>query len=120
MGRPSTSQRASEWYMLSGKSRRGLSPRAREGKMPIRNREGQWHYRIWVRGREYSGNTGLEATERERKRAERIAEVKRLEIMTGKPEALQGDSVPFSVAAREFLTWCETTEYRARRSTAQR
>lgn len=88
--------------------------------MPIRNREGQWHYRFWVRGREYSGNTNLEATERERRRAERMAEIRRLEIITGKPEHLQGDAVPFSVAAGDFLKWCRETEYRARLSTAQR
>jgi integrase len=88
--------------------------------MPIRKRNGQWHYRLWVHGREYTGSSGLEAIEREKKRAEVLAETIRQEIITGRPAHLQADSVTFSVAAAEFLSWCRNTEYRSRLSTALR
>ncbi len=39
--------------------------------MPLRSREGNWHYRFEVDGREYSGNTDLAATERNRNAAVR-------------------------------------------------
>ena len=43
----------------------------------LRNRDGYWHYRLWVRGQEYSGNTHLEATARNEKKAKQIAEAQR-------------------------------------------
>src|SRR6185295_10322254 len=106
--------------MLSGIVRRGLQARDKGVSMPIRNRDGQWHYRFWIHGREYSGNTGVEATERERKRAQSIAEGKRQEMLTGRPPHLQSDRIAFSEAAREFLKWCTASEYRSQLSTAAR
>ena len=32
--------------------------------MVLRNRGGVWYWRLWHRGREHSGSTGLEATKR--------------------------------------------------------
>ena len=37
----------------------------------LRSREGNWHYRFKYKGREYTGNTGLVANERERRGARR-------------------------------------------------
>jgi hypothetical protein len=40
--------------------------------MPLRKRGKWWHYRFTVDGQEYAGSTGLPATEKKRKAAERI------------------------------------------------
>jgi len=87
--------------------------------VPVRKREGKWHYRFWIAGREYTGNTGLDATEQNRKRAEKLAEGKRHDIEAGhcRPEPRLK---LFRSAAEEFISWCHDSEYRSRPNTARR
>jgi integrase len=87
--------------------------------MPIRNRGGIWHYRVRVHGHEYSGSTGLAATERNRIAAQRAeAEARRL-VLSGRSAELRLQVKPFSEAASMFLDWARG-EYRAHPATAQR
>src|SRR5580658_9756568 len=75
--------------------------------MPLRSREGMWHYRFWLDGREYTGNTDLVATERNKNAAAR-AEVKARElVMSGRAHELKLQVKPFTDAATEFLVWAE-------------
>ncbi len=46
----------------------------------IRERRGHWHFRFNLNRRTYSGNTGLEATERNRKAAMKIEKTEHLKI----------------------------------------
>jgi integrase len=75
--------------------------------MALRAREGHWHYRFEVDGHEWSGNTGLVATERNRKAAERAELAARQAIEQGKSHLLRVLAVPFDEATDKFLNWCE-------------
>ncbi len=87
--------------------------------MSIRERAGRWHYRFQMCGREFASSTGLQATRRNLNAARTIEAQKRLDAEQGlEPEAVSG--VPFPVAAAEFLTWCHSTCYRSKPSTARR
>jgi len=87
--------------------------------MPIREREGNWHYRFWVDGREYSSNTGLAATERNRNAAARKEAKARELVVSGRAHELKLHVKPFSDAMVEFLQWADG-EYRDHPSTARR
>lgn len=82
-----------------------------------RVREGQWHYRFILDGREYSGPTGLEGTRRNQKAAERFAEDEKRHL---KGEAAKRVPKPFAEAAGEFIGWCKEVEYRGKPNTAAR
>jgi integrase len=72
-----------------------------------------------VRGREFAGSTGLAATRRNLNVARTIEAQKRLDAEHGiEPEEVLG--IPFPVAVAEFLTWCHSTCYRNKPSTARR
>lgn len=86
--------------------------------MGIRKREGRWHYRFVVKGQEYTGNTGLEATSKNRKEAEQIAEATRREIVSAKPQD-KGLLIEMPEAAAQFINWCKV-EYRAKPNTWER
>ena len=87
--------------------------------MSIRERAGRWHYRFQVSGREFAGSTGLQAIRRNLNAARTIEAQKRLDAEEGlEPEQVSGFS--FQVAAAEFLTWCHSTCYRSKPSTARR
>jgi integrase len=85
--------------------------------MGIRKREGRWHYRLVVKGFEYTGNTGLDAIAKNRKEAERIAEAKRQEIISAKPQ--DDSTIQMPEAAAQFINWCKV-EYRAKPNTWER
>jgi integrase len=90
--------------------------------MGIRKREGFWHFRIMIGGREFTGNTGLEATERNRKAAIEFGERRRREL---KQElALQKGfavaSLDFATAAGKFLRHIRDVRHRGKPATAQR
>jgi site-specific recombinase XerD len=87
--------------------------------MPLRNRDGMWHYRFWVDSREYSGNTGLDATERNKNGAARKEAKARELVLSGRAHELKLEVKPFSDAAADFLRWAEG-EYRAHPNTAAR
>ena len=87
--------------------------------MSVRERAGRWHYRFQVQGREFAASTGLPATRRNLNAARTIEAQRRLDAEQGiEPKEVSG--VPFPVAAAEFLTWCHSTGYRNKPSTARR
>lgn len=73
--------------------------------MPIRQRNGEWHYRFWVNGKEYTGSTHLAATERNKTAATRIEVDARNLVLQGKQQSLKVEVKPFEDAARQFLAW---------------
>lgn len=75
--------------------------------MAIRPRNGKWHYRFEVDGHEWTGSTGLAATERNRKAAERIELEARQAIEQGKAHQLRIAAIPFSDAAAKFIEACK-------------
>jgi integrase len=75
--------------------------------MPLRSREGMWHYRFWLDGHEYTANTALAATERNKINAARVEAKARELVMTGRAHELKLQVKPFSEAAAEFLTWAD-------------
>jgi len=87
--------------------------------MPLRQRDGNWHYRFWVDGREYTGNTDLVATKRNRTAATRMEAKSRELVMSGRAHELRLQVQPFSDAAKEFLTWADG-EYVDHPATARR
>lgn len=87
--------------------------------MSVFERWGKWRYRFKLRGRIYEGATGLSATKQNQNPAKAIEAQKRLEAEKG-IYCAPVDGIPFNVAATEFLTWCHSTEYRQKPSTAKR
>ncbi len=87
--------------------------------MPLRQRDGNWHYRFWVDGREYTGNTALAATERNRTGATRVEAKARELVTSGRAHELKLQVQPLSEAAKEFLTWADG-EYTTHPATAKR
>lgn len=87
--------------------------------MPLRERNGKWHYRFQFNGAVYSGDTGLAAIERLQNAAMRIeAEAFKL-VQAGKADHLKLQVKPFNDAAEQFLTWARG-EYRNHPASAER
>jgi integrase len=86
----------------------------------LRSREGNWHYRFKYKGREYTGNTGLVANERERRNAERVAKAARAGAIASRLAPPECPEKPFVDAAAEFLRWAEMVEYRSTPGTWRR
>jgi integrase len=87
----------------------------------LRKRRGHWHYRFQINGHKYSGNTGLEASERNRKAALQYANRKQEEAGKAPNEtAIEETRVWFVDAVAQFLDWCEHVEYRQKPSTWKR
>lgn len=75
--------------------------------MPLRKRRGRWHYRFMLHGREHSASTGLDATERNRKAAQRV-DAKAYELVAaGRQHELRLQIRSFDDAAAAFLTWAK-------------
>jgi integrase len=87
--------------------------------MPLRERDGNWHYRFWLDGREYTANTDLVATERNRNGATRVEAKARELVASGRAHELKLQVRPFNDAATDFLTWADG-EYRDHPSSAKR
>src|SRR4051812_36523899 len=77
--------------------------------MGLRSREGHWHYRFEVDGHEWTGNTGLAATERNRKAAQRTELEAKQMIENGKAHQLRVQAIPFTEASAKFIEWCKAT-----------
>lgn len=75
--------------------------------MSIRNRKGKWHYRFEVDGHEYSKNTGLDATERNKNAAMRKEAKARELVEAGEAHLLRVQSIRFGDAMAMFLEWVE-------------
>ena len=86
----------------------------------LRKRRGHWHYRFQIDGRQYSGNTGLEASERNRKSALEFAKRKHAEATHAAAEQEESTPIPFIDAVARFLEWCEHVEYRQKPGTWRR
>jgi site-specific recombinase XerD len=79
--------------------------------MPLRDRNGKWHYRFKLDGKEYAGSTGLAATQPNRREAQQI-EAERLQALKEGRRSFRRIRVrEFSDAAEDFLTWANV-EYR--------
>jgi hypothetical protein len=76
-----------------------------------------WHYRFTISGQEYAGSTGLQATEANRKAAERYEKAQRELAKQGRKAEIRRD---FATAAGDFIAWCKDVEYRQKPSTAER
>ena len=87
--------------------------------MGIRNRDGKWHYRFMVDGHEYSGNTGLAATKRNRGAALREEAKARELVLNGRERELRLEAKPFNRAAEDFLEWARG-EHRGSPATVKR
>ena len=85
----------------------------------LRIRSGNWHYRVRHQGREWSGDTGFEATKRNVSAALSEMSRARAEIRSGRHERLAVEVRKFSEAADEFLRWAEG-EHRDHPNTALR
>jgi integrase len=75
--------------------------------MPLRVRDGKWHYRFCVDGREYTGSTDLVATERKKNAAMRVEAKSREFVMNGRAHELKLHIKPFGDAATAFLQWAD-------------
>jgi integrase len=73
----------------------------------MRKSNGKWYVRFEVDGVEYSKPTGLEATERNRRKAEQMEAQARQLVIEGKSNYLKIKSIPFNEAATGFLQWAE-------------
>ena len=87
--------------------------------MPLRERDGMWHYRFWLDGREYTANTDLVATERKKNAAARVEAKARELVMSGRAHELRLEVRPFSEASADFLRWADG-EYREHPNSAKR
>lgn len=87
--------------------------------MPLRERDGMWHYRFWLDGREYTANTDLVATERNRSGATRVEAKARELVANGRAHELKLQIRPFNDAADDFLSWADG-EYRDHPNSAKR
>ena len=87
--------------------------------MPLRNRDGIWHYRFQLDGIPYSASTGLAATERNRTAAQRAEAQAHRDAMEGRAPEARIRTVPFDTGAAMFLEWCDQ-EHRAKPNTAKR
>jgi hypothetical protein len=75
--------------------------------MSLNARSGNWHYRFMVAGRTWTDDTGLAATERNRKAAQAIESEPWKAVKLGKDKTLKVEGVSFGVAAEKFLQWVE-------------
>lgn len=80
--------------------------------MAIRKRNGIWHYRFKLDGREYSGTTGLADTARNAIKARQVEAEHRQALSEGRIPARRLVVREFEAAATEFLVWAQN-EYRA-------
>jgi len=87
---------------MPGSPRKPKPPKRVRG---LRKREGNWHYRFKLHGREYSGSTELTATAQHVNDALEIRAEARKKVLTG--HWAKPGNCPFSKAAETFLLWCE-------------
>ena len=71
--------------------------------MALRIRKGLYHYRFEVRGREYSGSTGLAATKRNANKARHLEAQVREKVEAGQAWQLKIQAIPFNDAAEQYL-----------------
>src|SRR5215831_19426318 len=79
--------------------------------MSLRNRNGIWHYRFKLDGREYAETTGLAATPQNMREAQRQEFEHVQALREGRRTTRRVVVRQFSEAAKDFLEWAEV-EYR--------
>jgi|SRR5579859_3358173 len=87
--------------------------------MALRNRNGTWHYRFKLQGKEYAQSTGLAATKSNIREAQQIESAHLKTLMEGKRPSRRIEVRQFSDAAKEFLEWAQV-EYREHPNTFRR
>jgi len=87
--------------------------------MSLRERNGTWHFRFKLDGREYSGTTDLDATQRNVSEAQAIEAEHRKEMLEGRRPSRRIQVREFSDASKEFLEWAEV-EHRDHPNTYKR
>src|SRR5204863_3090274 len=85
----------------------------------LRQRSGNWHYRVRYKRNEWTGDTGLAATPRNVSAALGKLEEARKAIINGQADRLSIKVKKFEEAADEFLRWAEG-ESREHPNTAKR
>ncbi len=75
--------------------------------MGLRNMRGKWQYRFRVQGQDVCVLTALEATERNRKKAEREEAAHRQAILEGRWGFRPLKARAFTEAVKEFIAWCK-------------
>jgi integrase len=74
--------------------------------MPLRSKNGYWEFRFVLNGQRITKLTDLEATEQNRKKAERLERGHRDRILKGLELARKPKPILFSAAVEEFLKHC--------------
>ena len=88
--------------------------------MPLRAKNGRWEYRFVINGQPRVSNlTDLEATEQNRKRAERLERDHRDRILKGLEQARKPKPIAFAAAVGEFLKHCRV-EHKDHTNTSDR
>jgi len=87
--------------------------------MPLRNRNGTWHYQFFANGRSIIRTTGLAATTRNERLALEMELEARREARGGKAPLRKVDVVSFRQAGEQFLDWADG-EHREHPATANR
>lgn len=80
--------------------------------MTLRKRNGKWHYRFKLDGREYSGTTDLADTARNETQARQLESDHRKALAEGRKPIRRLIVREFEDAAQEFLAWAKM-EYRS-------
>src|SRR4029077_15805884 len=78
-----------------------------ESNMGLRNMRGKWQYRFRVQGQGVCVLTALEATERNRKKAEQEEAAHRQAILEGRWGFRPLKARAFTEAVKEFIAWCK-------------
>lgn len=84
--------------------------------MSVKERSKKWHYRFVIDGHVWSGSTGLAATTRNLKPAERIELEARQMVEQGRGHLLKIPLIPFIDGSERFLLWCQTNHARKPRT----
>ena len=88
--------------------------------MPLRAKNGRWEYRFVIKGEpRVTALTDLEATEPNKKKAERLERDHRDRVLKGLEQARKPRPILFSVAVEQFLQYCRV-EHKDRPSTSDR
>ena len=77
--------------------------------MPLRNRNGIWHYRFKLDGKRYAATTGLAATQQNMREAQDLESKHRQALREGRHTTRRILIRQFNDAANDFLTWAATS-----------
>jgi hypothetical protein len=87
--------------------------------MPLRQRNGNWHYRFYAAARTWTGDTGLAATKRNESAALMAEAEARKVVSQGRGELLKVEVKTFGDAAEQFIEWAKG-EHRQKANTWKR